>query len=312
MATTTTKLPADWQGYIDDWMLAKGRSLSPRTVAVYLDSFTYLGRFLGPKVPALADLSKRDIAAYLDYTLKTTSATSTGIRFRGLSAVLGFLANPGEDDEPYLAKNPIKGLRPPKAEEQPVAVLSLDDARALLAACKGGSFDDRRDEAMIRFLFDTGCRRGEVASMEMGTALDLQNGRALVTGKTGPRWVAIGAATVAAIHRYMRMRRGRGHGDALWIGHKGALLGNGIYQLLARRFRAAGLDTAKRAHVFRHSFAHYFMAAGGGGPELVALAGWSGPAMIYRYGRSAAMERAHEAHGKFSPGQLLDTKTRRK
>jgi integrase len=109
----------------------------------------------------------------------------------------------------------------------------------------------------------------------------------------------------------LRLRRHRGHGDALWLGHKGPLLGNGVYQLLARRFREAGVEQGKRAHVFRHTFSHMWQARGGGVAELVALNGWSGPTMAYRYGKSAAAERAHEAHRKLSPGELLDTRTRR-
>ncbi len=316
MATNTAmnppKLPADWEGYWTDYTLLKGRSLSPRTLAAYRDSFVYLGRFLAPDVPDLADLNRRQVAAYLDHTLATTSASTTGLRYRGLAAVINFLADPGEDDEPFIPRNPIKGLRPPKVEEQPVPVLSIDDAKALLKACKGPLFEDRRDEALIRFMFDTGCRRGEVASMQVGNALDLHEGRALVTGKTGPRWVAFGPATGAALYRYIRVRRSRAHGtDALWLGRKGALLGNGVYQLLARRFKEAGVDVGKRAHVFRHTFSHMWQARGGGIAELVALNGWSGPTMAYRYGKSAASERAHEAHRRLSPGELLDAKSRR-
>jgi site-specific recombinase XerD len=210
-ATSAAQLPADWEGYWTNYTLLKGRSLRPRTLAAYRDSFIYLGRFLAPDVPDLADLNRRQVAAYVDHTMATTSASTTGLRYRGLAAVINFLADPGEDDEPFIPKNPMKGLRPPKVEEQPVAVLSIDDAKALLKACKGPAFEARRDEALIRFMFDTGCRRGEVASMKVGYGLDLHEGRALVTGKTGTRWVAFGPATGAALYRYIRVRRATVH-----------------------------------------------------------------------------------------------------
>jgi len=318
MATHTTAngppLPADWEGYWTDYTLLKGRSLSPRTLAAYRDSFIYLGRFLAPEVPDLADLTRRQVAAYLDFTLASTSATTTGLRYRGLAAVINFLADPGEDDEPFIPKNPMKGLRPPKVEEQPVAVLTVDDGKALLKACKGPAFEARRDEALIRFLFDTGVRRGELVSMRTSPDhLNLHEGRALVSGKTGARWVAFGPATGAALYRYIRVRRSRADGsDALWIGHKGPLAGNGIYQVLARRFKDAGVEVGHRTHVFRHTFSHMWQSSGGGVAELVALNGWKGPAMAYRYGKSAAAERAHEAHRKLSPGELLDAKVRKR
>lgn len=312
MATSTAKtphmLPADWDEYWRDYELLKGRALSPRTMENYRDTFDLLGRFLAPQPPALADLTRRQLAAFLDHCLATTSASTTGMRYRGLSAVLGWLAKPGQDDEPFLEHNPLKGLRPPKDVQQPVAVLSQDDVRRLLATCRGPQFDNRRDEALIRFMHDTGCRRGEVASMQATSEwLNLKDGTAMVTGKTGPRVVAFGPTAGAALYRYVRLRQRRvPHTEnALWIGHKGALQGNGIYQLLKRRFADAGLDTKKRAHVFRHTFSHEWQAAGGSVPDLVALNGWRGPAMAYRYGASAAAERARESHRRLSPGERL-------
>lgn len=302
-----TTLPADWEGYWTDFNLLKGRSLSPRTMENYHDTFFLLGRFLTP-APLLAELTRRQLAAFLDHCLTTTSATTTGMRFRGLSAVLNWLAKPGEDDEPFLEHNPLKGLRPPKDVQQPVAVLSQDDVRRLLATCRGPEFDNRRDEALIRFMHDTGCRRGEVVSMQATPEwLNLKEGTAMVTGKTGPRVVAFGPTCGAAIYRYIRLRQRRAPRTetALWLGHKGPLQGNGIYQLIARRFDEAGVTASKKAHVFRHTFSHEWQAAGGSVPDLVALNGWSGPAMAYRYGNSVAAERARESHRRLSPGERL-------
>jgi len=303
-----TTLPADWEGYWTDYTLLKGRSLSARTLENYRDTFTLLGRFLGPQVPPLADLTRRQLAAFLDHCLATTSATTTGMRYRGLSAVLNWLAAPGQEDEPFLEHNPLKGLRPPKDQQQPVAVLSQDDVRRLHAACRGPEFENRRDEALIRFMHDTGCRRGEVASMQVTPEwLNLKGGTAMVTGKTGPRIVAFGPSAGAALYRYLRLRQRRAPRTepALWIGRKGKLLGNGIYQVLKRRFADAGVDASKKAHVFRHPFSHEWQAAGGSVPDLVALNGWRGPAMAYRYGASAAGERARESHRRLSPGERL-------
>ena len=41
-------------------------------------------------------------------------------------------------------------------------VLSDDDLRALIAACQGKEFADRRDEAMVRLFIDTGMRVAEM------------------------------------------------------------------------------------------------------------------------------------------------------
>ena len=49
-------------------------------------------------------------------------------------------------------------------------------------------------------------------------------------------------------------------------------------------------------HLFRHTMAHRFRMKGGQEGDLASLGGWRSPAMLARYGASAASERAIEAH----------------
>ena len=47
-------------------------------------------------------------------------------------------------------------MTPPKLEVKAVPVLADDELRALIAACKGPRMMDKRDEALIRFMAETG------------------------------------------------------------------------------------------------------------------------------------------------------------
>ena len=113
-------------------------------------------------------------------------------------------------------------MRPPKVPEQPVAVLTLDEQRRLLATCEGRSFEDRRDAALLRVFIDTGARLAEVAGLLVAT-IELDDGMLLVMGKgRRERRLPVGTRTVKALDRYLR-ERSRHHAASepqLWIGKR--------------------------------------------------------------------------------------------
>ena len=102
-------------------------------------------------------------------------------------------------EEGFIRESPMANMRPPIVPEQPVPVLELDQLRALLEACEGDRFEDRRDTAIIRLLVDTGIRRGELAGLRVAdVTIDAKagGGQVDVLGK-GRRWrsVPFGAKT---------------------------------------------------------------------------------------------------------------------
>jgi integrase len=108
--------------------------------------------------------------------------------------------------------------------------------------------DDRRDTAIIRVLFDTGCRLGELVGLRLGD-WDRHEDTLTLTGKTGTRIVSLSPSTGEALARYVRdVRSKHRHHELedLWIGPKGRLRDSGVAQLLARRCDQADLPRITR------------------------------------------------------------------
>ena len=99
-----------------------------------------------------------------------------------------------------------------------------------------------------------------------------------------------GRKTALALDRYLRARsRHRlAHLDALWLSQRGTLTISGLRDMLDRRARQAGIPDL-HPHMFRHTFAHEWLSAGGTEVDLMRIAGWRSREMLARYGASAAM-----------------------
>jgi site-specific recombinase XerD len=64
------------------------------------------------------------------------------------------------------ATEPLLRLKLPKLDEAVVQPLTDDQIRAMSKACRGPDLKDRRDEAILRLMFATGARAGEVVALQ--------------------------------------------------------------------------------------------------------------------------------------------------
>lgn len=270
---------------------AEGRS--DRTAVVYGQSIRFFSAWLVARgrTATLDELERAAIRAWLAELADRLEPGTVRTRYKGLRRFCRWLHAEGE-----IQLDPMAGMEVPKVVDKPVPTITDEDLAKIVKACAGRDFDGRRDEALVRFLLDTGCRVSELCGITLDD-LDLDRETALVIGKGSKRRsVYFGARTARALDRYMRERRTHKHAycPALFLSQRGPLSPDGARDLLRRIGAAAGVNDL-HPHRFRHTFAHDFLLAGGQGPDLKRLAGWSSDVMLERYGSSGADVRAREA-----------------
>lgn len=293
----------DLAAMLPSWELSlRAERKSPQTIKSYGDAVRAFLRWCAEHghSPALdRELMKGFVADLLDAGAEPSTARARQLGVRRFSA---WLAEEGEIDD-----DPLLGLKAPKLDTKVTPSLTDDELRRLLKACGGKDFRDRRDEAIVRLMAETGMRAGELLGL---TVADVELVRGMVTvtrGKGGKGRIApFGPQTGRAIDRYLRARRTHrlASTPALWLGDRGKELAYyGLRNTLQYRAEIAGINDF-HPHLMRHTAASRWLAAGGSEGGLMAVAGWSTRDMIDRYTRATASERAAAEARNLGLGEL--------
>lgn len=279
------------------------------TIASYQQALRHFATWLAAEHPDIgpADVTRNHVRSWIVYVREKASSGTARSWFPAVRKFYRWAVDEGEADA-----DPTDGIRTPSPNDPTTPVLTIAQVRDLLGTCEARTFVGRRDAAIIYAFVDGGLRLAEMAALQL-TDVDTRDRLLFVEGKgtnrSGPRRraVPLGVKSTRALDRYLRERRRHPYAELpqLWLGDRGrATLGSaGVKRMIERRGERVGLDI--HAHMFRHTWASEFRKAGGNEGDLMVLGGWRNRAMLDRYGKVAAGERAQEAYRRLAFGDRI-------
>ena len=287
-------------GFLDH--LALERGLSPRTIDAYRRDLERCHAFLGARgIQQIGDAGSGELRDYV-YHLKDAGLQPTSIR-RSLSALrtfFGYLVGEG-----LVASDPTERVEMPQTWRRLPDVLSTADVAKLLDSPDASETLYWRDKAMLEFAYASGVRVGELITIKSRDVL-FEDGLAVVFGKgSKERIVPVGRAALRALDVYVREIRPKlARGDTkgvLFLNARGQPLSRmGVWKILQKYVRRAGIRKRVTPHTLRHSFATHLLE---GGADLAAVQEMLGHADIATTQIYTHVEREYlrQVHRQYHP-----------
>jgi integrase/recombinase XerD len=260
---------ARFQSLVLDFLsyLELERGLSRNTLNAYRTDLFQYGEYLAAHDRDALKARPADVADFLAElaTGERRPACSAATIHRKAACLRSFYKHLRRDE--LIGDDPTAALSAPRRSKKLPQVLNYAEVQKLLAAPRGSEPTTLRDRALLEVMYACGLRASETIGLELAD-IDMHEGFLRARGKgSKERLVPLGRQAIAAIAAYQRGGRpkliGERHEPKLFVNFRGGpLTRQGLYKIVQRHARDAGLDGRMSPHTLRHSFATHLLAGG--------------------------------------------------
>lgn len=250
------------------WLAAE-RGRAPSTIEAYRRDLMSWARHLDQLGTDILDATADDVRGFLVALDADDLARSTIVRrLVAVRSLYRYLL-----DEDRIDADPTADIETPRRPDAIPKALSEEQVEALMASAVGDEPLARRDRAILEVLYGTGIRVSELTGLSLGD-IDLHLARMRVFGKGAKeRVVPIGRLAGLALESWLEEAgrgalipaqwRRRGDAEALFLNQRGGrITRQGVWLIVAKYGRLAGLDDELTPHVLRHSCATHMVDHG--------------------------------------------------
>jgi integrase/recombinase XerD len=269
MAVTTAE-PRAFEHHVLDFLayLEFERGLSRNTLEAYRSDLLQFGAYLGRHGTDVLAAEHGDLAGFLSELAEGSDArapVAPATLQRKAACLRSFYRHLRR--EAILDRDPTADLRAPRKSQKLPQVLTRGEVAQLLGAPAGTDPPALRDRALLELMYACGLRASEAIDLEVSD-VDLRHGVLRARGKGNKeRLVPVGREAVAAVRVYLQRGRtelvGLREERRLFVNRRGGgLTRQGLYKIVQRHARTAGLDSKMSPHTLRHTFATHLLAGG--------------------------------------------------
>ena len=275
------------------------RGLAQNTVEAYSRDLAKLLKFLQKNQSTISEMDSIGIRKFLLWLEQQQLESRTIARhIVSLRNLYRYLRREG-----IVRLDPTENLESPRIWKVLPKYLSVEQVEKLLAQPSAEIPLGIRDRAILEMLYGTGLRVSELISLRVGD-VNPEAGFVRTLGKGNKqRIVPAGRAAIAAVEKYCAGSRacllGSRLSPYLFVSRRGGrLTRQGVWLLLSRYGKLAGIPKQITPHLLRHSFATHMLARGADLRSLQLMLGHSdiSTTQIYTHVATARLREIYQRH----------------
>lgn len=242
------------------------KNLSQNTINSYKNDITKLLEFLENSY-GIKDENEIDykilIKFYKNISELGISGTTAARYLSSHKSYFGYLKT-----QNYIEKDPTEKVTSPKLSRKLPPVLSFQEIEKILDAPNTKIEAGLRDKALLEIMYSSGLRVSEALNLHLNDLI-FTEGIIRVFGKgSKERIVPIGDSAIEWVNKYLSESRPflekRGKSlNFVFLNMRGTKLSRmGIWNIVDKYSKEAGIEKGVHPHTFRHSFATHLLEGG--------------------------------------------------
>ena len=247
------------------------KNLSQNTVSSYkIDINAFISFLKDSGIDDPSDISSDHIGSFFKTLKELGLLGSSSARY--FSSLKGFFLYLLKNK--YIVKNPIEKITAPRISKKLPGVLDVNEVEKILSSPDANYKLGLRDKAMLELFYACGTRVSELIKIKVND-LFFEDEIIRVFGKgSKERLIPVGSSAIKWVGEYLKksrpllMKKSKSENN-LFLNSRGSKLSRmGVWKIIDRYVKQAGIEKDVHPHTFRHSFATHLLE---GGADLRAV-----------------------------------------